>query len=872
MKKIFLGIFVLVFIFSLTFVSASRLPTVGSDNSTWGDVLNDFLSKIAGSDGVKLNETMVNGTNIYSSSINTTHIVDGTINTDDLADDSVNSSKIDLTEVTISKLTNDANYLDKDEGGTIDGSLIVNGNLTLIGAYLNATVTNQYLNGSFLPEITNIFDIGTSLLKWANLYVTTIYASKVYSNDWTNVTITESQITNLQSYLTSESDPAYSAWDKDYADLTNKPTIPTIWDETFNDTGDARWSGGTDTQKSADGNYLYNDTSIIYFNETKLNNTIDNKILGVAGDNSSWNESYARELFYTKTEVDTNLSNYLLTTEQTYNETSLINSVNSSLSTRIDGISGGNSSFNQSLTDTLYAGIEWDYNQTESANTYTDSVNASQSSWIDTTFLKVANLIGAVGNWSEDKGDYYNKTEIDDFGFVNLTGLDAYNETDYIDSIVANNNASWSSTYNETYAGYSSFNTTSNINSLGYLNKSGTNANQDVNISPYNFQAGNLTLTKKITFALGEIIDNIVDGWITITGNLNVTNNVTASNLIARDNKLCNLTTCFTLQELNATSSGTADGTGSWTNTSTTTSTDLNVNLTNGNLTIANGKVGIGTKNTLNKLEIFTGTTGNDLAIGFNEDESNKQSIIFSESLSSFNPYFSIQHDGSPSNPDNLLKIRAANGDDGVLDVDIMTFKQDGKVGIGTLSPNSLLEVAGDTSTIRISDSVTRAPKLEFFRGTGAFGSDTYADWRISNSGGNLIFHRNYTSAVGDVMTLGYDGSVTIGGDVTIGGSLTMTKDYQEEYDTSPASFTTVHTLQEIIDAYSYIYIFVETDIHATSMIIYSEDLAAGQVYEMGKYDTRYITIVAPATLDSKVWTTGSNGVTPTYIRMKGIY
>ncbi|KKK59692.1 hypothetical protein LCGC14_3031850, partial [marine sediment metagenome] len=42
---------------------------------------------------------------------------------------------------------------------------------------------------------------------------------------------------------------------------------------------------------------------------------------------------------------------------------------------------------------------------------------------------------------------------------------------------------------------------------------------------------GNLILGEKITFTLGEIIDNIVDGWITITGNLNVTGNVTAENV-----------------------------------------------------------------------------------------------------------------------------------------------------------------------------------------------------------------------------------------------------------------------------------------------------------------------------------------------------
>ena len=42
---------------------------------------------------------------------------------------------------------------------------------------------------------------------------------------------------------------------------------------------------------------------------------------------------------------------------------------------------------------------------------------------------------------------------------------------------------------------------------------------------------GNITLTDKITFAFGELIDNLVDGWIKITGNLNVTGNITAENV-----------------------------------------------------------------------------------------------------------------------------------------------------------------------------------------------------------------------------------------------------------------------------------------------------------------------------------------------------
>ena len=67
--------------------------------------------------------------------------------------------------------------------------------------------------------------------------------------------------------------------------------------------------------------------------------------------------------------------------------------------------------------------------------------------------------------------------------------------------------------------------------------------------------SGNLTLGQKLTFAFGEIIDNIVDGWIRITGNLNVNGtvkieddlNMTSNNITAIDcivfksgGKICN--------------------------------------------------------------------------------------------------------------------------------------------------------------------------------------------------------------------------------------------------------------------------------------------------------------------------------------------
>ena len=55
---------------------------------------------------------------------------------------------------------------------------------------------------------------------------------------------------------------------------------------------------------------------------------------------------------------------------------------------------------------------------------------------------------------------------------------------------------------------------------------------EDVNIT------GNLTLGENIIFAFGETIDNIVNGWIRITGSLNVTGTLNANNITLESN--CN--------------------------------------------------------------------------------------------------------------------------------------------------------------------------------------------------------------------------------------------------------------------------------------------------------------------------------------------
>jgi hypothetical protein len=64
----------------------------------------------------------------------------------------------------------------------------------------------------------------------------------------------------------------------------------------------------------------------------------------------------------------------------------------------------------------------------------------------------------------------------------------------------------------------------------------------------------NLTLGEKITFALGGIIDNIVNGWFRITGNLNVTGNVSADYFIGDGSQLTGVSGGGLVSSINLTS------------------------------------------------------------------------------------------------------------------------------------------------------------------------------------------------------------------------------------------------------------------------------------------------------------------------------
>ncbi|MCK5477133.1 MAG: hypothetical protein KAI55_04390, partial [Candidatus Aenigmarchaeota archaeon] len=130
-----------------------------------------------------------------------------------------------------------------------------------------------------------------------------------------------------------------------------------------------------------------------------------------------------------------------------------------------------------------------------------------------------------------------------------------------------------------------------NLTSSGYSFR--TNVS-DYLESSRNYEMANLTLTQKITFALGEIIDNIVGGWVRITGGLNVSENVTASYFIGDGSRLTNV-----------------NGSGVYVPyTGAMNNLDLGANnfLINNSVFFVNatsGNVGIGTANPNHKLQIM---------------------------------------------------------------------------------------------------------------------------------------------------------------------------------------------------------------------------------------------------------------------------
>src|SRR3989339_841255 len=276
----------------------------------------------------------------------------------------------------------------------------------------------------------------------------------------------------------------------------------TSWNESYANTQYADISV-VDTQKNASGNYVYNDSTTIYFNETKLNNTID---LRAGGDNSSWNESYANTQYASISEplwsanftaYNSSWSSTFNSTYDGYNSTELIKDWNSTgyiknwnntglIINWSTSLTNDNTSWNESYANTRYL------LQSEEGNLdVNSSVYSNSSTWW-------SGLYSYLSGWFVNNAGVleFNETKLNNTidlraGGDNSSWNESYADTQYSsisEPLWSANftayNSSWSSTFNSTYDGYNSTGLIKDWNSTGYI-KDWNNTGLIINWSSY---------------------------------------------------------------------------------------------------------------------------------------------------------------------------------------------------------------------------------------------------------------------------------------------------------------------------------------------------------------------------------------------------
>src|SRR3989339_54040 len=299
-------------------------------------------------------------------------------------------------------------------------------NFSLINSCaVGSSIRQVYENGSVLCETDDTGSGGNS--SWNQSLANGLYISQVeednldvnsslYSNSSTwwsglsswlsgwfvnNAGVLEFNETKLNNTIDLRAGGDNSSWNESYAN-TQYADISVV-----------------DTQKNASGNYVYNDSTTIYFNETKLNRTIDlrdtnettrfNNLVGncssgdfVFGVDSSGNKvcltpsgsgditSVQGDNFYIYN--GSNSGAVVLA----FNETKLNNT--------IDLRAGGdNSSWNESYADTQYSSISeplWSANFTAYNSSWSSTFNSTYDGYNSTGLIKDWNSIGYIKNWN----------------------------------------------------------------------------------------------------------------------------------------------------------------------------------------------------------------------------------------------------------------------------------------------------------------------------------------------------------------------------------------------------------------------------------------------------------------------------------------
>jgi hypothetical protein len=91
----------------------------------------------------------------------------------------------------------------------------------------------------------------------------------------------------------------------------------------------------------------------------------------------------------------------------------------------------------------------------------------------------------------------------------------------------------------------------------------------------------------------------------------------------------------------------------------------------------------------------------------------------------------------------------------------------------------------------------------------------------------------------------------------------------QTEPNVFSGYFTLPNNFQTLISLYSFIGITVTTSINSSTLILFCKSINVGTVYEIGKYDTRYVNITSPSTTSGSNWNFNSDGVSISRIKIE---